>query len=89
MPDERRGPEAVVKEWAEFFEPDGPTLTWAPTKGEVIGAGDLGYTIGKSVLRRKGPDGKVTERHGEYVTVWKRQPDRSWKVIFDTGSNLP
>jgi ketosteroid isomerase-like protein len=25
----------------------------------------------------------------EYITVWKKQADGRWKVIFDTGSTLP
>jgi ketosteroid isomerase-like protein len=88
-PDQVRGRDAVMKEWAPFFEPNGPTLTWAPTKGEAIGAGDVGYTVGTSVFRSVGADGKVTVRPGQYVTVWKKQPNGSWQAIFDTGSTLP
>jgi len=86
---ELRGREAVLKGWSEFFDPNGPTLSWTPTKGEVIGAGDLGYTTGQSVFRSNGADGAVTERAGEYLTVWRKQRDGSWKVVFDTGSTLP
>ena len=88
-PSEVRGPDAVMKEWNDFFTADGPTLSWTPTKGEVVGAGDLGYTTGRSLLRGKTPDGKMVERRGEYLTVWRKQKDGSWKVIFDTGSTLP
>jgi ketosteroid isomerase-like protein len=86
---ELRGRDAIMKEWAGFFAADGPTLTWAPAKGEVLGAGDLGYTSGRSVLTVKGADGKTTERHGQYVTVWRKQADGTWKVVFDTGSTVP
>jgi len=88
-PSELRGPDAVMKEWNDFFTADGPTLSWTPTKGEVVGAGDLGYTTGRSLLRGKTPDGKMVERRGYYLTVWRKQKDGSWKVIFDTGSTLP
>ena len=88
-PSELHGRDAVWKEWSEFFSADGPTLSWKPTRAEVVGAGDLGYTTGRSVFRGKGPDGKMAERQGEYVTVWRKQRDGSWKVIFDTGSTLP
>lgn len=87
-PNELHGREAIMTDWAPFFAADGPTLAWAPTKGEVIGAGDLGYTTGRSVFRTKGADGKTTERLGQYVTVWKKQADGSWKVIYDTGSTI-
>jgi len=88
-PAELHGRDAVMKDWEDFFNADGPTLTWVPTKGEVLGAGDLGYTTGRSVFRRKGEDGKIVERRGQYLTVWRKQPDGSWKVVFDTGSTLP
>jgi len=86
---ELHGRDAVMKAWADFFKPDGPTLSWTPIKGEVIGAGDVGYTTGRSVYREKDAGGKVTERRGQYVTVWRKQPDGSWKVVFDTGSTGP
>jgi ketosteroid isomerase-like protein len=86
---ELHGRDAVMKAWGDFFAPDGPTLSWTPTKGEVIGAGDVGYTTGRSVFRQKDASGKVTERRGQYVTIWRKQPDGSWKVVFDTGSTLP
>ena len=86
---ELHGRDAVMKAWSDFFMPDGPTLSWTPTKGEVIGAGDVGYTTGNSLFRQKDKDGKVSERRGQYVTIWKKQSDGSWKVVFDTGSNLP
>ena len=88
-PSEVRGRDAVMKDWSDFFDPDGPTLSWTPTRGEVVGAGDLGYTTGRSILRGKGPNGETVERHGEYLTVWRKQRDGTWKVIFDTGSTLP
>src|SRR5262245_61915714 len=86
---ELHGREAVMKAWSDFFAPDGPTLSWTPSKGEVIGAGDVGYTTGQSVFRQKDPSGKVLERRGQYVTIWRKQADGSWKVVFDTGSTLP
>ena len=88
-PGEIHGRDAVLKEWDAFFDPKGPSLTWAPQHGEVIGAGDVGYTVGRSLFKQTGADGKVTERAGEYLTVWRRQADGSWKVVFDTGSSLP
>lgn len=86
---EVHGRAAVMADWNDFFTPGGPTLSWTPTRGEVIGAGDLGYTTGTSIFRSKGPDGATTERRGEYLTVWKKQRDGSWKVAFDTGSTFP
>jgi ketosteroid isomerase-like protein len=86
---EIRGRDAVMKSWSDFFDPDGPTLTWAPTSAAVIGAGDLGYSTGSSVLKGKDAKGALVERRGEYLTVWRKQADGAWRVVFDTGSTLP
>jgi ketosteroid isomerase-like protein len=87
---EIHGREAVAKEWAPFFQADGPKLTWTPTKGEVIGAGDLGYTVGTWERRVPGASGgPPTVTRGNYLTVWKKQADNTWLVVFDSGSTFP
>jgi ketosteroid isomerase-like protein len=37
--------------------------------------------VGESVATPKDRE----PRHGAYVTIWHRQADGSWKVLFDTG----
>ncbi len=86
---ETHGRDAVMKEWSDFFDPAGPTLSWVPTKAEVVGGGDLGYSTGRSLLKGKDANGAPIERRSEYLTVWRRQKDGSWRVVFDTGSALP
>ena len=86
---EGRGRDAVAKAWAPFFAPDGPTLSWSPTKAEALVAADVGYTVGTWERRTKGPDGAVKVTHGQYLTVWQKQKDGSWQATFDTGSTAP
>jgi ketosteroid isomerase-like protein len=88
-PNEARGHKAILESWSAFFEKDGPTLTWEPTRGEVLVGGDVGVTIGSWVRKGRTPDGKPTEARGQYTTTWLKQKDGSWKVVFDTGSNAP
>lgn len=55
-------------------------LAWAPIASGR--RGDVGFTVGTATYTGKTPaDGW----RSSYVTIWKRQPDRSWKVWFDTG----
>jgi ketosteroid isomerase-like protein len=55
-------------------------LAWAPIASGR--AGDLGYTVGKATYTGATPaDGW----RSTYVTIWRRQPDGTWKVLFDTG----
>ena len=65
-------------------------LVWEPDTAVVAASGDVGYTIGHSQVRQTNPDGSVTVRStGRYVTIWRRQPDGSWKVELDTGQTDP
>ena len=84
------GKAALRKVWGDMFKQPGFAMTWEPTKVEVAGSGDLGYSIGRYQHKMQGRDGKPMLDHGKYVTVWKKQPDGSWKAIVDAfNSDLP
>jgi ketosteroid isomerase-like protein len=55
----------------------------------VSADGTLGYTWGRYDFTAKGKDGKVDASTGIYLTIWKRQPDGSWKFVFDGSPELP
>jgi ketosteroid isomerase-like protein len=61
-----------------------PELTWAATKIEVARSGDLAYSWGAAKVSVKDKKGKATESTAKYVSVWKKQPDGSWKIAIDT-----
>jgi ketosteroid isomerase-like protein len=63
-------------------------FSWYPSHADVSLAGDLGYTTGPWELRNK-PEDKEPVAYGHFVTVWKRQPDGTWKVLMDTGTENP
>jgi ketosteroid isomerase-like protein len=65
----------------------GLRLTWEPARGEV--SGTLGYTFGWWKLFAKGKSGKDTTYFGDYVNVWKKQKDGSWKYLIDIGNDTP
>lgn len=58
------------------------TLAWAPIASGR--RGDLGYTVGKATFT--GKDG--ASWRSVYVTIWRRQPDGTWQVAFDTGRTV-
>jgi ketosteroid isomerase-like protein len=60
-------------------------LEWYPVRVEVSNSGDLGYTFGNWTLTTS----KSEKNYGNYATVWKRQPDGSWKFVLDTGNSTP
>jgi len=61
-------------------------LTWSPVSAGVSASGDLGYTWGTYEFRSRREDGNEIVEHGKYMTLWKKQPDGSWKVAVDMGN---
>lgn len=61
-------------------------LTWQPTMAFASAAGDLGYTLGTWQSRHYNDAGEGQVTTGKYVTIWRRQADGSWKVVFDGGN---
>jgi ketosteroid isomerase-like protein len=83
---------AVGLAWTQIedgAEPqDGHQLIWEPRYGDVAGSGELGYLTGpaRSILPSR--DGG-RPRHLNYLTIWKRQRDGSFKVVMDAGIPTP
>ena len=77
-----RGPAAVL----ERIGPDRPgiSLTWSAYYTDVSDDGTMGYNYGR--YESQGPDGKERVRGGWFLTIWKRQPDGSWKYVMDNGA---
>jgi len=64
-------------------------LTWTPEGGRMSPAGDMGFTWGHYEGHFKKPDGSAGVTTGRYMTVWKKQPNGSWKVALDASNNEP
>ena len=60
-------------------------LEWYPVKVEVSKSADLGYTFGNWIFTSS----KGEKDYGNYMTVWKKQKDGSWKFVIDGGNSTP
>lgn len=65
-----------------------PLLSWQPTFADVARAGDMGYTTGPWEYKADIHDAKPVA-FGNFLTVWKKQPDGSWKFAIDLGISNP
>jgi ketosteroid isomerase-like protein len=76
-----RGKAAVVAGWRPLF--DGPTapFSWKPEVIEVLDSGTLALSSGPVYSR----EGKQT---GTFSSIWRREPDGAWRVIFDKGCQV-
>jgi ketosteroid isomerase-like protein len=72
------GKAEVVAGWKRFFDGPSAPFSWAPAEVEVLPSGTLGFTSGP-VYDPKG------QRIGTFNSVWQRQKDGTWKIIFDKG----
>jgi len=83
--------EAAKKYWVDFTNGfSGPTEL---TTTVVEGRGDLAYGVGTyrmSLTPKKAGAKPLPTEEGKYVTVLKKQPDGSWKIVYDMWSpNVP
>ena len=63
-------------------------LTWQPIFADIARAGDMGYTTGPWEFKKTKGDEKPVA-YGQFLSVWKKQPDGTWKVVLDGGVDNP
>lgn len=59
------------------------SVKWAPDFVDVAEDGSMAYTYGKYSWQSKDSTGKISETRGVFHTVWKKQPDGSWRYVWD------
>src|SRR5258705_5604814 len=70
------GKQAIVDRWSRFFASPQAPFSWGPDRVAVNAAGSVGETAG--------PVYDADGHHiGNFNSVWLRQPDGTWKVLFD------
>ena len=79
-------PHAVPgRQWIRDHPAPSGILSWKPSHAEISGADDLGFTTGPFTFREK--EGEEPSSYGQFFSIWRKQPDGSWKVVLDAGIN--
>ena len=73
-----RGKAAVVDAWRKFFTGPQAPFSWKPEVIEVLSSGTLALSSGPV----QDPAGKLI---GTFNSIWRRDADGRWRVIFDKG----
>lgn len=73
-----RGKAAVVAGWQGLYEKPNAPFSWRSETVEVLDSGKLAHSSGP-VFNPKG------ERVATFNSIWRRDTDGSWKVVFDKG----
>lgn len=66
------------------YDDTGKSLRWYPTYADVAISDDIGFTTGPWVFSYN-PENDTINIYGHYFSVWKRQENGDWRVIFDAG----
>jgi ketosteroid isomerase-like protein len=73
-----RGKSTVIEGWRPFFAGPAAPFSWKPKVIEVLAAGGLALSSGPVY----DPTGKQI---GTFNSIWRREPDGRWLVVFDKG----
>jgi len=71
------------------WTPQAYQLTWTPEGARMSLSGDMGFTWGHYEGDSKDAEGNPVKKTGRYMTVWKKQPDGTWKVELDASNDGP
>jgi hypothetical protein len=72
----------VVASWKGLFEGAQAPFSWEPDIVEVLDPATLALSSGP-VRDREG------KRIGTFNSIWRRERDGPWRVVFDKGCSCP
>ena len=76
-----RGAERVADVWQDFFERADAPFSWKSESVMVNPEGNIAFSTGP-VMNSSG------EVYAYFNSVWRKNDDGEWKIIFDKGVNL-
>lgn len=74
-----RGHDEIGRAWAPFFDGVSAPFSWHPDVVEVLESGHLALSSGP-VRAASG------EEVGRFNSIWRKEADGQWRVVFDKGS---
>lgn len=80
------GKDAIRAYVAQSMDVPGFRITWEPIAAQVSQSGDMGYLIERTEVTAPGPSGEVETHELRAVTIWRREPDGSWRNVVDIAT---
>lgn len=84
-PQPNRSREAIAQRWAGLIEGTKLKLRWYPTMVAIGGEGDIAYSSGPALYEAVDPEAQPRYRIGGFQSVWHKDDDGVWRVLFDDG----
>ncbi len=83
-----RGPAGIGSSYNSFLTSMHPVLNFVPDR--IVQSCDLAYEYGHYSMQFTPAGGSAQSDQGNYVTVWRRQPNGDWKIVADSvNSSVP
>ena len=84
-----RGRQAIRKFIEASAAIPGFSVKWEPLEAHVSSSGDMAYLIERNLFTFRDSTGKQVTDANKVVTVWRKQPDGSWKNVIDMWNADP
>ena len=84
-----RGRQAIRKFIEASAAIPGFSVKWEPLEAHVSSLGDMAYLIERNLFTFRDSTGKQVTESNKVVTVWRKQPDGSWKNVIDMWNADP
>ena len=84
-----KGKQAIRQMVEESFKIPGFSISWQPQSVEVSDNGDMAYMIENSKVSFNDSTGKTVTINNKAVSIWRKQPDGSWKNVVDISTADP
>ncbi|MGO4262406.1 YybH family protein [Lysobacter sp. TAB13] len=84
-PQPSRGRDKIAAEWAGLIEGKQLRLRWYPVRVTIGGVGDVAWSTGPALYQRLDPGAQPRYLIGAYQSVWHRDADGIWRILFDDG----
>lgn len=86
QPEPTRGRDAIVQRWTGLIEGKQVRLRWYPTRVTIGGMSGVAWSSGPALFEDLDPQAEHRFRIGRFHSVWHKDADGVWRVLFDEGT---
>jgi ketosteroid isomerase-like protein len=79
------GKDALREYYSRMFAQREYRIRWWPVHADISSDGTLGFTFGRALISWRDETGVEQKRESRYTTLWRKQKDGAYKVVFDMG----
>lgn len=81
-----RGKDAIATAWGDIVDGTRLRLAWYPDRVTIGGVGDVAWSSGPALFERLDQQGPERFSVGKFHSVWHRDGNGAWHVLFDEGA---